>query len=166
MYRLKKALYGLKQAPRVWYSRLNAYFKKEGFQKCPYENTLYVKIGGEGNILIVCVYVDDLIFTGNDYDMFKNFKKSMMNEFDMSDLEMMYYFLGIEVSQSAAGIFISQKKFVQKILRRFQMSNCNLVKTPAEFGLKLHNDHEGKKVNNTLYKKIVESLMYLSACIL
>ena len=80
---------------------------KEGFHKCPYEHTLFVKIGDKGKLVIVCLYVDDLIFTGNDDVMFKEFKKSMMVEFEMSDLNMMHYFLGIEVVESDDGIFIS-----------------------------------------------------------
>ncbi|TQE03722.1 hypothetical protein C1H46_010696 [Malus baccata] len=111
VYRLKKALYGLKQAPRAWYNRIEAYFIKEGFNKCPYEHTLFIKAGNEGKMLIVCLYVDDLIFTGNDESMFEQFKKSMMNEFDMTDLGRMRYFLGIEVVQKADGIFISQRKY-------------------------------------------------------
>ena len=80
---------------------------KEGFHKCPYEHTLFVKIGDKGKLVIVCLYVDDLIFTRNDDVMFKEFKKSMMVEFEMSDLNMMHYFLGIEVVESDDGIFIS-----------------------------------------------------------
>ena len=110
VYQLKKALYGLKQAPRAWYSRIEAYFFKEGFFKCPYEHTLFVKVEGE-NMLVVSLYVDDLIYTGNDVDMFAKFKRSMMLEFDMSDLGMMHYFLGIEVVQSAVGNFITQRKY-------------------------------------------------------
>ncbi|XP_057969347.1 uncharacterized mitochondrial protein AtMg00810-like [Malania oleifera] len=106
---------------------------------------------------------DDLIFTRNDGVMSKEFKKSMMVEFEMSDLGMMHYFLGIEVVQSANEIFISQKKYVQDILDRFWMKDCNPVSTPTKFGLKLNKYHEGKKVDNTLYKKIVCSLMYLAA---
>ena len=119
MYRLKKALYGLKQAPQAWFSRIEAYFLKEGFHKCPYEHTLFVKIGDKGKMFIGCLYVDDLIFTGNDDVMFKEFKKSMMVDFEMFDPGMMHYFLGIEVVQSASGIFISQKKYVQDILDKF-----------------------------------------------
>lgn len=66
-------------------------------------------------MLIVCLYVDDLIYTGSGVDMYDNFKRSMMNEFDMTDLGLMQYFLGIEV-QSAAGNFVSQKKYVQEVL--------------------------------------------------
>lgn len=94
VYRLKKALYGLKQAPRAWYSRIETYFAKEGFKKCFCEHTLFIKSGDKGKLLIVSLYVDDLIFTGNDEDMFKNFKESMKKEFDMSDLGRMKYFFG------------------------------------------------------------------------
>ncbi|KAL0432364.1 UNVERIFIED_CONTAM: Retrovirus-related Pol polyprotein from transposon RE1 [Sesamum latifolium] len=74
----------------------------------------------------------------------------------------MHYFLGIEVVQSPSGIFISQRKYLLDILMRFRMNECNSVSTPAEFGLKLHKDQGGKKVDNTLYKSIVGSLMYLT----
>ncbi|KAL0554757.1 hypothetical protein IC582_008685 [Cucumis melo] len=117
VYRLKKALYGLKQAPRAWYSRIDAYFTKERFKKCPYEHTLFTKIGDGRKLLIVCLYVDDLIFTGNDSAMIEKFKRSMMVEFEMSDLRKMHYFLEIEVVQSASGIFISQKKYMHKRCR-------------------------------------------------
>lgn len=67
VYKLKKALYGgLKQAPRAWYTRLDTYFIKEDFRRCPHEHMLFTKMGSDGKFLIVCVYVDDLIFTGND----------------------------------------------------------------------------------------------------
>ena len=121
VYRLKKALYGLKQAPRAWYSRIETYFIKEGFTKCPYEHTLFIKTADGGKILIVCLYVDDLIFTGNDEVMFEQFKKSMKIEFNMTDLGRMKYFLGIEVLQKADGIFITQRKYAQEILERFNM---------------------------------------------
>lgn len=98
VYRLRKALYGLKQAPQAWYSRIETYFVREGFERCPSEHTLFTKSKG-GKILIVSLYVDDLIFTGNDKSMCDNFKSSMMLEFDMSDLGRMKYFLGVEVKQ-------------------------------------------------------------------
>jgi len=107
VYRLKKALYGLKQAPRAWYNRIEAYFQKAGFEKCDYEHTLFFKTRKEGKILIVSLYVDDLIFTGNDELMFTEFKNSMKHEFDMTDLGKMRYFLGLEVLQRSDGIFIS-----------------------------------------------------------
>ncbi|KAK1587599.1 hypothetical protein Q3G72_014626 [Acer saccharum] len=87
----------------------------------------------------------------------------MMTEFEMTDLCMMHYFLGIEVVQSVAEIFITQKKYALEILDKFQMMICNSIGTPTELGLKLAKDSEGKKVDNTLFKQIVGSLMYLTA---
>ena len=100
---------------------------------------------------------------GNNIAMFGSFKKSMMAKFEMFDLGIMHYFLGIEVMQYSTRIFISQKKYVQEILDKFQMKDCNLVNTPSEFGMKLNKNNRGKKVDDTLYKQIVESLMYLMA---
>ena len=82
VYKLKKALYDL----------------------C--EHTLFTKSKEGGKILIVSLYVDDLIYTGNDGSMCDEFRRSMMTEFDMSDLGKMRYFLGIKVMQNSSGIFI------------------------------------------------------------
>lgn len=163
VYKLKKALYGLKQAPRAWYSRIESYFVREGFKKCPYEHTLFIKTADGGKILIVCLYVDDLIITGSDELMFTKFKQSMMDEFDMTDLGKMRYFLGIEVLQKSNGIFISQKKHAQEVLERFRMDECNSVHNPIVPGVKLVKDEDGVKVDSTFYKQIVGSLMYLTA---
>ncbi|CAL2255656.1 unnamed protein product [Prunus armeniaca] len=162
VYRLKKALYGLKQAPRAWYSHIELYFVRAGFKKCPYEHTLFTKTKN-GGMLIVCLYVDDLIFTGNDESMFKEFKQSMMIEFDMTDLGKMSYFLGIEVLQKTDGIFISQRKYAQEVLKRFNMDQCNPVQNPVVPGFKLMKDEDGVRIDSTLYKQMVGSLMYLIA---
>ncbi|KAH9743189.1 Integrase catalytic domain-containing protein [Citrus sinensis] len=103
VYKLKKALYGLKQAPRAWYSRIEVYFLKEGFEKCDYEHTLFIKTGKESKLLIRSLYVDDLIFTGNDELMVLEFKSSMKHEFDMTHLGKMRYFLGLEILQNSRG---------------------------------------------------------------
>lgn len=70
---------------------------------------------------------------------------------------MMHYFLGIEVEQTKAGTFTSQKKYVVEILDKFGMKNYNPVSTPIEYGLMLSKDLEGKKIDSTLYKQIVGS---------
>ena len=97
VYRLKKALYGLKQAPRAWYKKIDSYFIENGFQRCPFEHTLYIKFIEPGDILIVCLYVDDLIFTGNNLKMIAEFREAMVKHFEMTDIGLMSYFLGIEV---------------------------------------------------------------------
>ena len=99
VYHLRRALYGLKQAPRAWYSRIEAYFLKEEFEKCPQEHTLFIKKSSQGTLLFVCLYVDELIYTGNDDTLLSSIKHFMMKEFDMMDLGRMRYFLGLEVLQ-------------------------------------------------------------------
>ena len=161
MLRLHKALYGLKQAPRAWNNRIDGYFQKNGFEKCPYEHALYLKKKGN-NMLIVCLYVDDLILTGSDPSMYKDFKKEMMEEFEMTDMGLMAYYLGIEVKQRSDGISISQESYTKEILEKFKMMKCNAVNTPMEVNSKLSKHEEGNKVDPTLFKSLVGSLRYLT----
>ncbi|WOG95118.1 hypothetical protein DCAR_0314420 [Daucus carota subsp. sativus] len=162
VYRLKKALYGLKQAPRAWNTRVDEYFQKNGFVKSPYEHALYTKTNSGGDIMIVCLYVDDMIFTGNNPGMFDDFKKVMTNEFEMTDIGQMSYFLGVEVKQSKDGIFMCQKKYAEQILKKFRMEECKSVSTPAEASIKLRIDSTRESVNPTLFKSLVGSLRYLT----
>ena len=113
-------------------------------------------------MLIISIYVDDLIFTGNDETLVKEFKVSMKNEFDMTNLGRMKFFLGVEVMQTSKGIYMSQKKYAQEILERFGMENSNPTKTLMVPGCKLTKDEGGIKVDSTQYKQIIGSLMYLT----
>ena len=76
--KLKKALYGLKQAPRSWYSRLDKYLQHETFRKGSADNNLYIKVN-QGNILLIEVYVDDIIFGSDDDRLIQKFAKDMKN---------------------------------------------------------------------------------------
>jgi hypothetical protein len=93
---LKKAFYGLKQAPRAWYNRIDTYLIKSGFNRSQNKPTLYTKTDQHDKILIVCLYVDDMIYTRNLE--LTDFKHAMQSEFEMTDLGIMKYFLGIEVN--------------------------------------------------------------------
>jgi len=152
----------MKQAPRAWYSRIDSYLVSNGFSKINSEPTLYIKVA-EGNILIVVLYVDDPIFTGNSDLFIVDFKEAMKNEFEMTDLGLLKYFLGIEVKQIEHGIFISQTNYAKQIVKRFKMENSKPAPTPIATGLKLSKEDSSKEVNPTLYKSMVGSLMYLIA---
>lgn len=147
--RLRKALYGLKQALRAWYSRIDAYLMDNGFDKCDGESTLYIK-QSDDNILIVIFYVDDLIFIGSDDFLIVDFKGVMKSEFEITDLGLLRYFLGIEVKQNENEIFISQAKYVAEILERFNMQNIKPSPTPSVMGLKLSKEDCNSNVNPTL----------------
>ena len=85
MCKLKKALYGLKQVPRAWYSRIEKYFLEKKFERIPSNPNFYVKVNGT-YILIIMLYVDDLIYTGNSKQLCQHFKKEIYSELKMSDL--------------------------------------------------------------------------------
>ena len=97
MCRLKRALYGLKQAPRAWYTQIDSYFAGLGFTKSEADANLY-QIVMEGKILIIFLYVDDLILTG-DEQLINSCKDDLAKEFEMKDLGLLHYFLGLEIWQ-------------------------------------------------------------------
>ncbi|GAU44523.1 hypothetical protein TSUD_82300 [Trifolium subterraneum] len=106
--------------------------------------------GEKGKILIVSVYVDDLIYTGNDELMMAEFKASMKDKFAMTDLGKMKYFLGVEVNQCDQGIFIHQLKYGSEILKRFGMEDCNKVCSPIVPGYKLVKDENARATDATM----------------
>ncbi|KAL0367758.1 UNVERIFIED_CONTAM: Secreted RxLR effector protein [Sesamum radiatum] len=86
----------------------------------------------------------------------------MAKEFEMMGIGLMSYYLGIEVKQRDDGIFISQERYAKEILKRFEMKNCMPVSTPVEYGFKLSSRQNGKKINSTYFKSLIESLKYLT----
>ena len=161
VYRLRKALYGLKQAPRAWNSKIDGYLIHKGFTKSPSEPSLYIKTQGP-NFLILCLYVDDLIYTGTDPRMIEEFKKAMMSEYEMTDLGAMKYFLGMQVKQSSGKIFLSQEKYAEDLLKKFNMSDCKPMATPMTTSEKLLKYDGKEKVDASLYRSLVGSLIYLT----
>jgi hypothetical protein len=96
-------LYGLKQNLRAWYSSLDKYLQQAGFRKGSVDNNLYIKVS-QGNILLIEVYVDDIIFGSDDDRLSKKFAKDMQSEFEMSLLGELSFFLGLQIRQSNQGI--------------------------------------------------------------
>ncbi|CAM8965989.1 unnamed protein product [Rhodiola kirilowii] len=161
VYRLKKALYGLKQAPRAWFSRIEGYFTRVGLERSSHDHTLFI-MKTDGKLLMVSLYVDDLLYTGSDELLCKEFKCSMNREFEMTDLGEMRYFLGVEVRQNSKGIHLCQSKYAKEVLERFNMWNCNAAKNPIVPGTKLSREGDDSKVDSTIYKQLVGCLMYLT----
>ena len=123
VYKLKKALYGLKQAPRAWNSKLDRSLVSLGFKRCPLEHAVYTK-NSKGSNLLVGVYVDDLIITGDSVQEIERFKAQMKNKFSMSDLGLLSYYLGIEVKQSSGEISLCQSAYAVNLLDKCGMSDC------------------------------------------
>ncbi|KAG6530926.1 hypothetical protein ZIOFF_004693 [Zingiber officinale] len=131
-----------------------------GFKKCIQEHAVYTRGEGEASIL-VGVYVDDLIVTGGSTEKINKFKQQMMTEFEMSDLGLLSYYLGIEVEQQKSRISLRQSTYAKKILSQFKMADCNATKHPMEPKTQLHKDLEGTPVDATEYRRIVGCLRYL-----
>lgn len=121
-----------------------------------------MKKEADGSMLLVCLYVDDLIFTRNNPTMFKEFKRSMVQEFEMTDIRLMVHFLGIEVAQRKDVIFISQSGYAKEILKRYGMENCNSVNTSVDSGVELKKETKTGDVDSTYFKSLVGSVHFLT----
>nr|GEV05497.1 hypothetical protein [Tanacetum cinerariifolium] len=131
VYKVVKALYGLHQAPRAWFETLDTYLLENSFQWGKIDQTLFIK-RKKGDILLVQVYVDDIIFGSTNKELCKAFKKLMKDKFQMSSMGELTFFLGLQVKQKEDGIFISKDKYVAEILRKFGFTNGKLTSTPID----------------------------------
>jgi hypothetical protein len=111
--------------------------------------------------IILLLYVDDLFLTGEE-NLITECKKRLASEFEMKDLGLMHYFLGLDVWQSPERIFLNQRKYTVEILKRFDMLECKPMNTPMEAKLKQLVDTSSEFTDATLYRQIIGSLMYLT----
>ncbi|GJR78981.1 ribonuclease H-like domain, reverse transcriptase, RNA-dependent DNA polymerase [Tanacetum coccineum] len=162
VYRVVKALYGLHQAPRAWYERLSTFLLKHGYRRGAIDKTLFIK-KDRRDIMLVQVYVDDIIFGSTKSSMVKDFEELMQKEFKMSSMGELTFFLGLQVKQSNAGIFLSQDKYVKDILNKFDFRTIKPASTPIEAHKSLGKDEEGEEVDVHLYRSMIGCLMYLTA---
>jgi hypothetical protein len=115
-------LYRLEQAPKAWYERIDSYLQGMGFMKNEADSNLYYIMIGGGPLILV-LYVDDLFLTSSQR-LNADWKRDLASKFDMKDLGLMHYFLGLEVWQRDGDIFLGQRKYTVEILRD---SGCTTV---------------------------------------
>ncbi|KAH9724358.1 CCHC-type domain-containing protein [Citrus sinensis] len=151
VYKLSKALYGLKQAPRAWYDRLKNFLLDNDFSMGKADTTLFVKHKNQ-DILIVQIYVDDILFGTTNELLCKDFSSCMSQEFEMSMMGELKYFLGLQIKQNEEGIFINQAKYVKDLLKRFGYDNGTAKSTPMSTTIKLDKDEKGKEVDIKTYR--------------
>ncbi|KAG6437014.1 hypothetical protein SASPL_101921 [Salvia splendens] len=108
------------------------------------------------------LYTNDLIYMGTNIHMIEDFKQRMMEEFEMADFGIMKYFLGIQVKQSGGEILTSQEKYIEVLLKKFHLDNCNPVFSPMATSDKLQNDVGSEKIDAQLFRNLVGSLIYLT----
>ncbi|GJT90123.1 putative ribonuclease H-like domain-containing protein [Tanacetum coccineum] len=136
VYKVEKALYGLHQAPKAW---------------------------DKGDILLVQVYVDDIIFGSTKKSLCTEFEKMMYKKFQMSSMGKLTFFLGLQVKQKEDGIFIRQDKYVTKILKKFGFTDVKTTNAHMETQKPLLKDEDGEEVYVHLYRSMIGSLMYFTS---
>ncbi|GJU03312.1 putative ribonuclease H-like domain-containing protein [Tanacetum coccineum] len=162
VYKVEKALYGLHQAPKAWYKTLSTYLLDNGFQIGKIDKTLFIK-RDKGDILLIQVYVDDIIFGSTKKSLCIEFEKMIHKKFQMSSMGELTFFLRLQVKQKEDGIFISQDKYVIDILKKFGFTDVKTASTPMETQKLLLKDEDGKELDVHLYRSMIGSLMYLTS---
>jgi hypothetical protein len=157
--RLRKALYGLRQAPRAWNAKLDLTLKALDFKQSAHEHAIYRWGGGKhGEPLLVGVYVDDLVITGSSEQAIDKFKKEMKGQFQMSDLGLLSFYLGIEVHQDGGHINVSQAQYAVQVMTIGGLKGCHPAQTPMEERPRLSRDSTAPEVDSTEYRRLVGSL--------
>nr|GEU93968.1 putative ribonuclease H-like domain-containing protein [Tanacetum cinerariifolium] len=154
VYKVEKALYGLHQAPRAWYETLSTYLLDNGFQRGKIDKTLFIK-RLKGDILMVQVYVDDIIFGSTMKKLCIAFEKLMHEKFQMSSMGELTFFMGLQVKQKNDGMFISQDKYVGEILKKFEFTKLKNASTPMDTQKRLLKDEDGEEFRSTAKAKTI-----------
>ncbi|GJX74852.1 putative ribonuclease H-like domain-containing protein [Tanacetum coccineum] len=162
VYKVEKTLYGLHQAPKAWYETLSTYLLDNRFQRGKIDKTLFIK-RHKGDILLVQVYVDGIIFGSTKKELSIALEKLMHEKFQMSSIGELTFFLGLQVKQKKDGIFISQDKYVAEILKKFRFTEVKTASTPMETQKPLLKDEDGEEVDVHMYRSMIGSLMYLTS---
>ncbi|GKC66074.1 retrovirus-related pol polyprotein from transposon TNT 1-94 [Tanacetum coccineum] len=155
---LKEEVY----APRAWYDTLSRFLLAQGFSKGVVDPTLFIRKTGK-HTLHVQIYVDDIIFASTDPKDCDRFSNEMSSKFQMSMMGQISFFLGLQISQNPRGIFINQAKYANEILKKFDLHKSDPVDTPMVERTKLDEDLSGIPVDQTKYRSMIGSLMYLTA---
>ncbi|GAA0167487.1 transmembrane signal receptor [Lithospermum erythrorhizon] len=137
--RLNKSLFGLKQAPRYWYKRFDSFIPSLGYNRLISDPCTYFKMLGKDDYIILLLYVDDMLVAGPNKDRIKELKAQLAKEFEMKDLGPANKILGMQIHRDKNNrkIWVSQKNYFNKILRRFNMQDFKPISTSFPMNFKL-----------------------------
>ncbi|XP_034684089.1 uncharacterized mitochondrial protein AtMg00810-like [Vitis riparia] len=158
--RLHKSLYGLKQASRRWFAKFSEVIQSASYAQSRVDYSLFTRKQGK-SFTALLIYVDDILITGNDPVSIATTKNFLHSHFHLKDLGDLKYFLGIEVSASKNGIFISQRKYALEIIENAGLLGAAPIDTPMERGLKLSDKSDLLK-DQGRYRRLVGRLIYLT----
>ncbi len=155
--KLNRSLYGLKQSGRNWNCSLSKELVKSGFKQSLTDPCIFSKHDGR-DIVILLIWVDDMILASSSASMLEDVKRTLSKKFKMKDLGVISRFLGIDFKVQPGKIEMSQKSYLQKILQRFNMSDCKAKATPSE--QKLNFTDNSPSFDSRKYRKAIGSLIY------
>ncbi|RVX14187.1 Retrovirus-related Pol polyprotein from transposon RE1 [Vitis vinifera] len=158
--KLNRSLYGLKQAPRAWFDRLSQCLLHLGFCCGKTDSSLFILRKGQ-SIVLLLIYVDDIIVTGNDNNIISDLISTLSSEFSLKDLGSLHYFLGLEVKYLPNGLFVSQTKYIRDLLEHTKMMECTPINTPMALKFIITSFDE-QPIDPTPYRQLVGSLQYLT----
>ena len=158
--KLQKSIYGLKQASRQWNKELTKFLKSLGFVQSKQDYSLFTR-SLDGHFVAILVYVDDMLVTGTSMSQINDVKHSLDQAFTIKDLGDLKYFLGIEISRTSQGTFMSQKKYIKDIIVDCEMENCASSPAPLPTGLKLSTEIGDILPEPDVYRRLVGRLLYL-----
>ena len=170
--KLKKSLYGLKQAPRQWYKKFDSFMVGHGYQRTAADYCVYFKRYPGEKFIILLLYVDDMLIVGQDRAQISKLKEELAESFEMKDLGPAKQILGMEITRDRKNrrLWLSQERYVERILERFNMKEAKPVTTPLGGHCKLSKsscpstEEENKKMVVIPYSSAVGSLMYAMVC--
>lgn len=132
--RIVAAIYGLKQAPRAWFNKFSDFLLAFGFICSLRDPSLFI-YKKNGDIILLLLYVDDIALTGSNKALIGTLLDALNREFKMKDLGQFHYFLGLQASFTANGMFLNQEKYAEDLLHISGMSGCTPVATPLPLQL-------------------------------
>ncbi|KAG8053941.1 hypothetical protein GUJ93_ZPchr0001g29905 [Zizania palustris] len=158
---LQRSLYGLKQAPRAWYQRFATHARHLGFTSTASDTSLFVYRQGD-DLAYLLLYVDDIILTASSTRLLQHLSARLHDEFAMTDLGSLHYFLDISVRRTTAGLHLSQKKYAVDLLQRAGMAECHPTATPIDTKAKLSSSAGEFLQDATMYRSLAGALQYLT----
>ncbi|MBW0538627.1 hypothetical protein O181_078342 [Austropuccinia psidii MF-1] len=161
--KLVKCLYRLKQSPRCWYQKLSEVFSSFDFKPCWANPCLF--INKASSFCAIYVHVDDMLI-GGVKEAVESFKINIKEIFKMDDIGDVSYLLGIKIRRNRRNgtILLSQKLYIDKILKEFGMENCKSVSTPMDPNFKLVPSTDSNQDLSFSFRKAVGLLSYLTSC--
>ncbi|XP_024964221.1 uncharacterized protein LOC112504517 [Cynara cardunculus var. scolymus] len=163
VFKLIKSLYGLKQAPRQWYAKLSSCLYENGFIQSINDYSLFTKSVGSVFVILL-VYVDDIVVTGNSVSEVNNIKNFLKSKFLVKDLGKLKFFLGIEIMEYDSGICMSQRKYCLELLNNFGYLGSKPCNTPMDMNLIITNSsnvNDPPLTDQTGFQRLIGRLIYL-----